>query len=98
VGLFSGLILLPLAPVRGVVWVGERLLDQASREAAGPAWIYQRLAEIGEARAAGELSAEEADEAEEALVARLMGTGDGYRGIPVDVDPAASEPGQQPMT
>lgn len=84
-GLFSGLILLPLAPVRGVVWLGEQLLDQASREAADPAWIYQRLAEIDEARTAGEISAEEADEAEEALVARLMEADGGYGGIPETV-------------
>lgn len=79
-GLFTGLITLPLAPVRGVVWLSEQLLDQANREAGDPAWIYQRLAEIDEARAAGEMSAEEADEAEEELVAQLIGTGDGFPG------------------
>lgn len=77
-GLFSGLLLLPLAPVRGVVWLSEQLLEQARQEAGDPAWIYQQLAEIDEARAAGEITDAEADEAEEALVARLMTTGDGY--------------------
>lgn len=81
-GLFSGLILLPLAPVRGVVWLGEQLLEQASREAGDPAWIYQQLAEIDQARTAGEISPEEADEAEEVLVALLMESGEGYSGFP----------------
>jgi Gas vesicle protein G len=72
VGLFSGLLLLPLAPVRGVVWLSEQMLEQANRELNDPALIYQQLAEIEEARAAGEISAEQGAEAEEILVARLM--------------------------
>jgi hypothetical protein len=71
-GLFSGLLLLPLAPVRGVVWLGEQLLEQANREVSDPAVIYQQLAEVEEARAAGEITAEESAQAEEMLVARLM--------------------------
>jgi hypothetical protein len=71
-GLFTGLITLPLAPVRGVAWIGEQVLDQATRDESDPEQVYQQLAELDEARAAGELSAEECAEAEERLVAQLM--------------------------
>jgi hypothetical protein len=70
--LITGLFMLPLAPVRGVIWVGERVLDQAESELNSPETIYRRLEEIDEARASGELSASESDEAETELVARLM--------------------------
>jgi hypothetical protein len=70
--LITGLFMLPLAPVRGVIWVGERVLDQAESELNSPETIYRRLEEIDEARASGELSASESDEAETELVAQLM--------------------------
>jgi hypothetical protein len=71
-GLFTGLITLPLAPVRGVAWIGEQVLEQATREVSDPAEISQRLADLEEAVAAGEISEEEHAEAEEQLVAKLM--------------------------
>jgi hypothetical protein len=73
VGLFTVLLTLPVAPVRGVVWLSERVLGQAAAEEFDPAEIYEQLTEIDEARAAGEISAEDSDEAEAELVARLMG-------------------------
>jgi hypothetical protein len=71
-GLFTGLITLPLAPVRGVAWIGEQVREQATREVSDPAEISQRLADLEEALAAGEISEEEHAEAEEQLVAELM--------------------------
>ncbi len=71
-GLFTGLLTLPLAPVRGVIWLGERLLEQAYSELNNPETIYRRLEEIEEARASGELSAQESAAAEAALMAQLM--------------------------
>ena len=71
-GLVAGLLTLPFAPVRGVIWLGGRLLDQAYRELNDPETIYQRLEEIEEARASGELSAQDSADAEAELVARLM--------------------------
>lgn len=71
-GLVTGLLTLPFAPVRGVIWLGERVLDQAYRELNDPETIYQRLEEIEEARASGALSAEDSADAEAELVARLM--------------------------
>jgi hypothetical protein len=78
VGIFTGLLTLPLAPVRGVAWIGEQVLDQATREARDPAEISQRLAELDEARAAGEISDEECAAAEDQLVAELMRAREAY--------------------
>jgi hypothetical protein len=71
-GLFTGLITLPLAPVRGVAWIGEQVREQATREVSDPAEISQRLADLEDALAAGEISEDEHAEAEEQLVAELM--------------------------
>ena len=81
-GLLTGLILLPLAPVRGVAWLADQVLDMATQEEYNPAETYQRLAELEEAREAGEISAEECAAAEEALVAALMRARSETRGIP----------------
>jgi len=72
VGLFTGLILLPLAPVRGVAWLGEQVLEQATREAADPAEIADQLEQLDEAESAGEITADERAEAEDRLVAELI--------------------------
>lgn len=71
-GLFTGLITLPLAPVRGVAWIGEQVLDQANQERGDPDQIRQQLAELDEAAAAGEIGAQERADAEDRLVAELM--------------------------
>jgi gas vesicle protein GvpG len=71
-GLFSGLLLLPLAPVRGVVWLGEQLEREADRQWSDPAVVRRELAAVDAACAAGELTAEERDERQDELVARLL--------------------------
>ena len=80
-GFLTGLLTLPLAPVRGVAWLGEQVLDLATQEEYDPAETYQRLAELDEAREAGEISAEECEAAEEALVAGLMRARAKTRGV-----------------
>jgi hypothetical protein len=72
VGLFTGLILLPLAPVRGVAWLGEQVLEQATREAGDPAEIGDQLERLDDAEAAGEITADERAHAQDELVAELM--------------------------
>jgi predicted Zn-dependent peptidase len=75
VGLLTGLILLPLAPVSGVAWLAEQVLDLATQESGYDlAEIHQQLAELDEARQAGVISEEECAAAEDALVAQLMRT------------------------
>jgi hypothetical protein len=74
-GLLEELLLLPLAPVRGVVWLGGRVDEIARREATDPSVIRGQIAEIEEAREAGELSEEEADELEGPLLRQLVEAG-----------------------
>jgi Gas vesicle protein G len=74
VGLISGLLLLPLAPVRGTVWIAERLLEQAEAELNDEGTIRAQLMEIDRAREAGEIGEAEAAEAEDILLARLIAT------------------------
>jgi len=71
-GLISGLLTLPLAPVRGTVWLAERIQEQAEQELYDEGAIQARLAEIEEARERGEIDEEEATLAEDALLERLI--------------------------
>ncbi|MEV6010721.1 gas vesicle protein GvpG [Streptomyces sp. NPDC051976] len=54
-GLLSGVLLLPLAPVRGVVWISDRLIDAAEAELYDPAVIREQLAELSRALDDGEI-------------------------------------------
>jgi hypothetical protein len=74
-GLLTGLLTLPLAPVRGTIWIAERLLEEAERELSDPAFIEQQLDEAEAAYERGELSEEEFAELEAGLLARLTGQG-----------------------
>lgn len=71
-GLFSQVLLLPLAPVRGVIWVAEQVRDEAERQWSDPAVIQAELAEIDAMREMGTIDEAEADEREEELVQRLL--------------------------
>ena len=71
-GLISGLLLLPLAPVRGVAWVAEVVAEEAERELAALNSPERALADLEAARATGEISPEEADAIEADLIARLL--------------------------
>ena len=74
-GLISSLLLLPLAPVRGVVWVAEQLAEQAERELYDPGSIRRQLEELAMALESGEIEADEYDRAETTLLERLAGSG-----------------------
>jgi hypothetical protein len=71
-GLISGLLTLPLAPMRGTVWVAERILEQAEGEFYDEGAIRDQLLEIEAARDAGTISEADATQAEDALVERLI--------------------------
>jgi hypothetical protein len=71
-GLITGLLTLPLAPVRGTVWLAERIQEQAEQELYDEGAIRSELMELEEARAAGEIGEEEATLAEDALLERLI--------------------------
>jgi cytochrome c-type biogenesis protein CcmI len=82
-GVFTGLVTLPLAPVRGVVWIAERIQDEALRQTQDPTAIRRRLAEVDRAREAGEISEEDAARQEEELVGRLLDAGPPLGGLEV---------------
>ena len=71
-GLLSSLIGLPLAPVRGTIWIAERVLEEAERQYYNPGVIRRQLEEISDAREAGVISEEDARALEKELVARLI--------------------------
>jgi hypothetical protein len=71
-GLITGLLGLPLAPVRGTVAVAEQVRRQAEREFYDPGRIRRELEEVDRLRNAGELTDDEADAWEEELVDRLL--------------------------
>jgi gas vesicle protein GvpG len=72
VGLLTGLLGVPLAPVRGVVWLAEQIRDHAEEQFYDPVRIRAQLERVDEGRRAGEISEEEAVELENELLQRMM--------------------------
>jgi hypothetical protein len=79
-GLITGLLTLPLAPVRGTVWIAERLLEEAERQLNDPVVIEQQLAEAEAAHERGELTDDELADIEDELLRRLTGQQGGWYG------------------
>lgn len=71
-GLISGLLTLPLAPVRGTVWIAERVEEQAEAELYNEDTIREQLLELEEMRERGEVPEEDIAAAEDELIALLM--------------------------
>lgn len=71
-GLITGLLTLPLAPVRGTVWLAEKIQEQAENELYDESAITAALLDLERARDMGTLDPEEIDAAEDELLARLM--------------------------
>jgi len=74
-GLVTGLLTLPLAPVRGTIWLAERLLEEAERELNDPQAIEQLLLEAEQGFERGEISEEELELIEDELLRRLTTRG-----------------------
>jgi gas vesicle protein GvpG len=72
-GLFMGLLTLPLAPVRGTVWIAEKLLEEAERQLNDPEAIEQQLLEAEERHGRGEITDDELEQLEDQLLRRLGG-------------------------
>jgi gas vesicle protein GvpG len=70
-GLFTGLLLLPLAPLRGTIWLAERLAEIAEREVADETAIRRLLVEAEAALESGELTEAEFERVEDELLERL---------------------------
>ncbi|WP_369266062.1 gas vesicle protein GvpG [Streptomyces harbinensis] len=71
-GLFSEILLLPLAPVRFTGWVAGRITDAAEEELYDPAPLMTRLRELHLALEEGELTPEEFEEREERLLLAIQ--------------------------
>lgn len=71
-GLITGLLTLPLTPVRGTMWIAERLEDRALAELNDDSEIRTQLIELEELRASGAVGEEHLVAAEDELVQRLM--------------------------
>jgi hypothetical protein len=71
VGVLKQLVLLPLAPVRGVVWLTERVGEVAELQLRDPDTIRAHLLDAQLAYERGEIDEIELEEIEETLVRRL---------------------------
>lgn len=71
-GLITGLLTLPLAPVRGVVWLGEVLEEEARRQLDEQTSPERRLAELDVLRTTGEITDEEAEAIEAEIVQDML--------------------------
>jgi hypothetical protein len=74
-GFFTELLLLPLAPVRGVAWVGQKITDQVDHQMNDPAVIRAQIDDLDAAFDRGEITEAERDEQQEVLLQRLVGGG-----------------------
>jgi len=70
-GLITGLLTLPLAPVRGVAWLTEKVAEQAELELYDETRIIAELAEAEAAHERGELDDEQFDAYVDELLQRL---------------------------
>jgi len=70
-GLFTGLLTLPLAPVRGVAWIAGVVAEQAELELYDEQRIMRELAELEAAHEAGEIGDDQLNEGVEVLLERL---------------------------
>ena len=71
-GLLTGLLTLPAAPLRGVIAVANQVKEQAESEYYDPARIRAELDQVARLRDRGELTDDEAVAWEDALIERLM--------------------------
>ena len=72
-GLIGGILTLPLAPARGLVWVLEQVVDEADAQLYDPRRIRAELAEAEAALERGEMDEQSYDELEGELLDRLHG-------------------------
>jgi Gas vesicle protein G len=71
-GLITGLLTLPLAPIRGVAWIAEQVKQEAERQWNDPGALQDALADVQARREAGLIDDAEADRLEDDLIARLL--------------------------
>lgn len=72
-GLIGGLLTLPLAPVRGLAWVFDQVVEEAEAQLHDPARIRAELANAEAALERGEMDEATYEEVERELLDRLHG-------------------------
>jgi Gas vesicle protein G len=77
-GLITGLLTLPLAPIRGVAWIGEQVAVEAEREMNDETRARSELARLEMELDMGRIGEREFEEREDELLERLArARGDG---------------------
>lgn len=76
-GVIKELLLLPLAPVRGTVWVAEQLAEEAERQLDPRATARRALLDLEARHAAGEIDDDEFDRLEDEVLQELTTTTSG---------------------
>ena len=71
-GLISALVTLPLAPVRGVVWIGEQIAEEADRQLDEESRIRRELGRLELELELGNISNVEFEQREDALIEELQ--------------------------
>jgi hypothetical protein len=71
-GLITGLLTLPLAPVRGTVWLARVIQEEVENRQSDEPSIMAALQELEASRGTGDFSDEEIEEAENELVEQLI--------------------------
>jgi hypothetical protein len=74
-GVVSNILLWPLAPVRGVIALGELIQRRVDEEMRNPAMARKQLEELEDARNRGEMSAEEETRAQKEILGAMIAPG-----------------------
>ena len=77
-GLITGILTWPLAPVRGVAWIAEQVRQEAERQWLDPAAVQEALDDVQARRDAGLIDDAEADRLEDELIERLLASDQPY--------------------
>jgi hypothetical protein len=72
VSVFKELLLLPVAPVRGTLWVAERIADEVEREHSSGGAAVQQLDQVEHAKESGELDEKEAEDRQDEIIERQL--------------------------
>ncbi|MGP4000862.1 gas vesicle protein GvpG [Streptomyces sp. 8N706] len=70
-GILTQILTLPVAPVRGVGWVVNRVVDAAEQQYYDPAAVEKELAELEKSLLEGRIDEAEFDRREDELLDRL---------------------------
>jgi hypothetical protein len=85
-GLFTGLITLPLAPVRGVAWIAEQVMEELERELYDEDSIRREMLQLELDFDDGLIDEEERQAREEVLLERLAMSQSDYDHLAEEAD------------